>query len=138
MSKCFILFHWYMCLSLYQYHTVLFTVAIKFENWVVWFIYSLFFFKFILPLLVPWSFYINFRISLFICTKILLWFSWYCIKSRNHFSENWHLLCRTLTIHDHGISLHFFNSLKSSFISAITVLYFSAFRSYTYFVIFYA
>ena len=72
-SRIPILFHWSVCLSLCQYHTILITVALKqvLKSGSVNLPTLLFFYKIIqfLAILVLFHFHINFSISLTISTK---------------------------------------------------------------------
>ena len=56
-----ILFHWFICLSLWQYHTVQITLAIQVMKWNRYIPPTWFFLKVVSALLIPSSFHINFR-----------------------------------------------------------------------------
>ena len=77
-----ILFHWYICLLLHQYHTILMTVALKFKNMMP---PALFFFNIALVICCLYEFHKNFRM-IFCFYKEYLWgLGKNCIDSMDNF-----------------------------------------------------
>ena len=95
-------------------------------SWVEWF-----FFKIVLALLVPLPFHINFRIILPISTKSLAGIFIGIMLNIYQFGENWHFSVLSLPIHEYGMSLCIF---RFCLIFWISVLWLSAYKSYTCFV----
>ena len=122
----FILFHWFICLSLLPI-----LCCLDYYGFIVWVFQLHSSFSNFLTCLVLLFFHINCRINLFISAKILLWF-WFELHSLyipclGEFTS----YVLSLPAHKHDILFHFF---MSSLVSFISVFQFSAYSSCTYFI----